>query len=152
MGYLMRFEGEKIKWRALLILVFLGVTTVIISKTYLLISQFGRDDYRAFVWYDHFSVGVILQSLCVFLFAQTAFDASKETKAQKLIRLLSPVTLCIYFIHFVFLDMLRTYTEPWCEQWSFITIPFEVLCIFVISSCVCLILQRISWVRIFIGL
>ena len=152
LGYLIRLRGEKIKWRILFIPAFVSATTVIIFKTYLLVSQFGRDDYRAFAWYDHFSVGVIIQSLCVFLFAQTIFDASKETATNGLIKLLSPVAFGIYLIHVVFLDVLRTFTSSWCEQWIFFTIILEVLLVFIASSCACLILRRIPLGRALIGL
>lgn len=152
LGYVIRFGKEKIKRPVLFLAAFSCATAVIIFRTYQLITLVGRDDYRAFVWYDHFSIGVIIQSLCVLIFMRSMLDSNKSTLFQRFLKVISPVTFGIYLMHVVFLDLVRAYTSIWCAQWILFAILFEVGIVFILSCCVCLLLQRIPWLKILIGL
>lgn len=152
LGYLLRHEGIRAKSGILFLMGYVVSSAVIALVTYQLIDQFGKDDLRSFVMYDHFNACVIIQSVCIFLLAQRIFHLQQESFLPKLLTVLSPITFGIYLLHVVFLDVFRIYTVTFNLKYILPTIILEVAVVFVVSALASMLLSKIPVVKTIVGL
>lgn len=130
---------------------FLAVSLVVIVRTYFLADQYGREDYRAFVMYDHFNVFIILQSVFMLLFAQSVFFNGMKGFWGKIIKIVAPASFGVYLLHVILLDLFRGYTAAFDARFSFFIIALEVAVIYMVSVALSLGISKIPYARSVIG-
>lgn len=150
MGYLLRSIPLPSLARLLLVVGFLAATLFIVTKTHDLVATLGRGDYRAFTYYDHFSIPVVVQAVCVFVGIQQVPPVRSPTM-QRTIAVLSSAAFGIYLVHYLFLDVIRWQTAAAEERFLLPVILIEVAGALSMSTLVTRLLQRAPLARSIVG-
>ena len=130
---------------------FLIATAFIAAGTARSVEQFGRNDFRAFIFYDHFNAWVLIQSVSIFLTFQWLFDSFDSFSSSKPIILLGQMSFGVYLSHAFFLDALRGYTDKLSSLPVLLVISLEVAGVFAVSILFTYLLSKFRFTRIIVG-
>lgn len=150
-GFLLQHMQLSKVYYGLVMLSFCTSTAVIILGTGQQVEVWGIEDYRAFQFYNHFHLAVIIQSCSIFIAFQYLLNHTSNSFLKTTFSTIAPVTFGIYLIHVMFLNLLQPYTQDLFNQFTMVGIGVEVLLTFSLSTLTCLLLARTRILRHAIG-
>ena len=144
LGYaLAKVSAETVsrKRKILLLLGYVAAAAIAILLNYHIALAAGK---ATTFLYGNFSIPVIMEACCLFLFLRLAGENVKPTKQ---LAALSRATLGVYVLHPFFISLLGRNEVSTDLFNAFISIPVLAIAVLAMSVCVTLLLERIPYVR-----